>query len=61
MRYPEIKQEFARAGFTSCPLTDEEITRCIEAKADVYGVGCDTFAGWSFEKALEANSTQKEH
>lgn len=51
----ETKKEFAKNGFTFCPLTNDQITQCVRAKTDPYLVGCDVNSGFPFEEALAAN------
>ena len=53
----KIRELFARYGFLRCPLSDRMIRHCVSAGLtldQVYGVGCDVYAGWSFRESFEA-------
>jgi hypothetical protein len=57
-----IMRDFAFYGFTTCPLTDEQLTALYRANIKVdqaYGIGCDVGAGFSFDEAVSA-ATNKE-
>ena len=52
------QRDFARYGFVSCPLTEEQLARLyrLNVKLDqVYGIGCDVNAGVDFDRAVEVN------
>ena len=48
------KRAFARYGFTSCPLSDNQLRQCRAAGVDAYSVGCDVAAGFTFREAMAA-------
>ena len=46
-----LQRDFARYGFISCPLSDEQITRLYRSNIKLeqaYGIGCDVAAGFDF-------------
>jgi len=50
-----VKKIFSAYGFSASPLTDEEIKKCLDAGLtpdDVYNIGCDTHAGFTFESCF---------
>jgi len=52
-----IHEVFAKYGFLQCPLSDRMIRHCVSAGLtldQVYSVGCDVYAGWSFRESFEA-------
>ena len=56
-RHDEIYNMFAKYGFLVCPLSDLAIKVCIRrglSNDEIYCVGCDLFAGFSFHEAVEA-------
>jgi hypothetical protein len=56
-RHQYILQMFARYGFNCCPLSNLAIKVCIRrgmSNSQIYSVGCDMFAGFTFREAVEA-------
>lgn len=54
-----LKREFARYGFTDCPLSDDTIAALEGRGFDVdaaYEVGCDVAAGIPLDQAIDANA-----
>jgi hypothetical protein len=54
-----LQREFARYGFTTCPLTKGQIATLYKNNVkleEAYGVGCDVHCGFSFDEALRATS-----
>lgn len=50
-----LRRDFAKHGFTSCPLTDEQITALYKDNIKLeqaYDIGCDVAAGFDFEHSL---------
>lgn len=50
----EVRREFAKYGFISCPLYHDEIQTLLDAGLDndaIWGIGCDVAAGISFHRA----------
>jgi hypothetical protein len=47
-----LQRDFARHGFTSCPLTNEQITSLYKDNIKLeqaYDIGCDVANGFDFE------------
>ena len=56
-RHDEIKRMFAKYGFHGCPLSSLAIKVCIRrglSDDQIYSVGCDMFAGFTFRESVEA-------
>jgi hypothetical protein len=56
LTFTKILQEFARFGFTECPLSSAEIDQCLAWKLsidDIYAIGCDVANGYTFRETLD--------
>lgn len=54
-----MKREFAKYGFTDCPLSDEQLTMLYKLNVkleEAYMIGCDVHCGFPFTEALEATA-----
>lgn len=55
-----LQRDFARLGFTSCPLTAEQITTLYKDNIKLeqaYGIGCDVANGFDFEQSVKLTRT----
>ena len=55
--HKKIYAEFAKYGFIACPLSPRMIQHCIHAGFtidQIYSIGCDVYAGWSFRESIDA-------
>jgi hypothetical protein len=56
LTFTKVLQEFARFGFTECPLSSAEIDQCLAwglSLDDIYAIGCDVANGYTFRDTLE--------
>ena len=56
MTITDIIREFAKFGFTDTPLSIAQMENLIRLKVsmdDIYGVGCDMAAGYSYDESLD--------
>lgn len=54
-----LKREFAKYGFTDCPLTEEQLTSLYKLNVkleEAYMIGCDVHCGISFDDARRLNT-----
>jgi hypothetical protein len=51
--HKDLQQMFAKYGFVSCPLTDEQIADLYEREVELdqaYNIGCDINCGFSYDE-----------
>ena len=52
-----LKKEFAKYGFTACPMTDSQIATLYRRAVRIdtaYEIGCDISCGYPFDVASDA-------
>jgi hypothetical protein len=53
-----LQQEFAKYGFTTCPLTEVQMGTLYSRAVDMdiaYEIGCDVNSGYRFDVAFEVS------
>ena len=59
-----LRKEFAKYGFTTCPLTEQQLTTLYKLNIkleDAYSIGCDVNSGYHFDVALDATLVDADH